>query len=771
MPDLTLRVGHGRQTAGLAFPQQGQIDWVAFGRTIYSASFAVMQRLAAAGVQPITHGAGLALAYRFQVSDIGTRRMNEALESLRIYPAFDAVILFGFGYQSFVKLLAETELGIRCIALCSCLVETHSEELAAWVLRELWSTNKFPKEYEPSYAQFLALVKANAGVVAGTTFGETVYIMLGEDRKSTIELSKGASGARDIANTLHGLFQISRGDTESIMIVGGADCAFIAAFAYWLLDLSVHVEDEDEKLIFTSVPARESAQVKVQYVDISQRAQMQIASSTYILGDHKEMLQFVEQSAIFNLVARTPWQGCFTRIFGLSFQKLISNPHLLRTFLGSYARIATAFVSGEARGEGFECSNYINFTEASYGKGFLESVTTLFPEFSKARDLAIRMQEAEEESFHAARATIEQTIRSVKLICGCPGCSGDYAGTSNVASQNSSKACLIAILGTTKRLVTLLSCVETDSVLRPTVSGIESVYKDIYGFWSTRSSRDENFWATLLDPQRNDHFYMIQDIHLFFVGTEYQQIETLEQPSPHWNSCTATSEKGICIYLNSLTSLSAKAELMRKVHVVRGHIQWGNNTYSSVWDAISWNNEDRQVIECAKASRKFTSTRHYQDDGLELKGLVTERSSGNRLHFYYRSSLPSGEFVSLQPGATTERVLRNTGNLRCEKHRCGDSLAFPSSYITKGWVLDNKILDSLQFHAGIACCIWPLGNDIARCIAIQMIYDAKTDWNNRVFLRQTQCLPRCTLSILRQSSELLSYTMAPGPKAVAWIIS
>ena len=77
---------------GLAVPHQGQIDWVACRQTIYAASFAVMQQLAAAGVQPITHGRGLALACCFHMSGIGTRRMNEALESLSIHPAFDAVI-------------------------------------------------------------------------------------------------------------------------------------------------------------------------------------------------------------------------------------------------------------------------------------------------------------------------------------------------------------------------------------------------------------------------------------------------------------------------------------------------------------------------------------------------------------------------------------------------------------------------------------------------------------------------------------------------------
>ena len=237
-----LAVGNGRCVRDPTFTQQGQVDWVSFGRTIYEASLAVMQRLSAADIQPVTHGGGLAIASRFHLSEVGKRRIHEALSSLRQHPAFESVIFFGFGYRSFVRLLSETQLGINCLASCSCLVDTHSEELAASVLSELWTTEQFPKEYEPSYLQFLNLVKACAGVVAGTSFGSTVYLLLGEGQKMNLSFSRSASGAKDIAQALHGVFSISRQQTERVTIMGGPDCAFIAAVAYWLLGLSVRPE-------------------------------------------------------------------------------------------------------------------------------------------------------------------------------------------------------------------------------------------------------------------------------------------------------------------------------------------------------------------------------------------------------------------------------------------------------------------------------------------------------------------------------------------------
>lgn len=48
-----------------------------------------------------------------------------------------------------------------------------------------------------------------------------------------------ASNAKDIANALHGLFKISRGDADQMVVTGGSECAFISAVAHWLLNLRV----------------------------------------------------------------------------------------------------------------------------------------------------------------------------------------------------------------------------------------------------------------------------------------------------------------------------------------------------------------------------------------------------------------------------------------------------------------------------------------------------------------------------------------------------
>lgn len=143
--------------------QQGQVDWVAFGNTIWTASSAVLQRFAAAGIQPVTYGAGLVLFNQMHLDRVGQSRMETAVASLNTSSGWGKLLWFGFGYQSIVGTMAESLAGIKCLAICACLAESHSEKLAAWVLSELWRISNFPEEYEPSHSQFLALIKASAG--------------------------------------------------------------------------------------------------------------------------------------------------------------------------------------------------------------------------------------------------------------------------------------------------------------------------------------------------------------------------------------------------------------------------------------------------------------------------------------------------------------------------------------------------------------------------------------------------------------------------------
>ena len=244
----------GNRGAIPTFAQQGQVDWVAFGNTAWSLTSAILQRFSAAEVQPATYGAGLALGCQFELGALGSRRIEDQLRRLRGFESCQKLVWFGFGYKHFVHLLSESQAGFNCLALCACLVDTHTSDVAADILSKLWTVYGFPMEYQPSHVQFVNLVKACEGVLAQSPFGHIVEQMTDLGRYSSKMLYDTTMSPRNwgkcaesegIASVLRALFDISKGKMETITVTGGLECAFIGGMAKWLFDLHVYIKGLD----------------------------------------------------------------------------------------------------------------------------------------------------------------------------------------------------------------------------------------------------------------------------------------------------------------------------------------------------------------------------------------------------------------------------------------------------------------------------------------------------------------------------------------------
>ena len=100
--DLSQPVGAGYPPA---FATNGQVDWVAFGRTTWSITSTVLQRFSAAEIQPATYGAALKLGARFRLGPNGQRRVDTAIRELRASFSFQKLLWFGFGQKSFLQII------------------------------------------------------------------------------------------------------------------------------------------------------------------------------------------------------------------------------------------------------------------------------------------------------------------------------------------------------------------------------------------------------------------------------------------------------------------------------------------------------------------------------------------------------------------------------------------------------------------------------------------------------------------------------------------
>ena len=784
--------------------QQGQVDWVAFGNTIWTASSAVLQRFGAAGIQPITYGAGLVLSNQMHLDRVGQSRMENAVASLQVSSSWDKLLWFGFGYQSFVGTMAESLAGIKCLAICACLVESHSEELAAWVLSELWRISNFPEEYEPSHSQFLALIKASAGVVSGTGFSKTLDTMLGDQlwREPSgshyteflvREMEDGvleASNAKDIANALHGLFKISRGDADHMVVTGGSECAFISAVAHWLLNLRVSVRNCDGRVIFDDARKGPARQVVIQY-GAATNEPLQVTGTTYVLGNCREVFGRIPDHDEYHLVVRTPWSCCLTRVFGTRFKALSKMPYVLGDYLGGVARIHRAVATGENNIGNLSRFHYVDYAETSYGLGFVNTVASTFPELNNIDGLYDRMQHSVNVTFDEAIRNVEQSILSLEALCTCDYCTSGQEETT-IWPENS-RVCLVGIAYAIRRIAMVMSCVVQDfgsSELHPVVKGIyefsalgkkpespisraketmADYHEDketvqVNGTWK----RPEFYWNALgLRHQQGrlmefDH-HPLESVCLLLQGPlPKSEGMSLSDRQPF----TAISRQGICCYMEILRDLNCQAERLCRVHVLAGQIHCKNRRYDFVRDGDILRSQVGGAADLGSAVLLEPSTSIPQvrqcPETTKVEALATERGSESAISFVYRVTI-SNTSIYLGPGKLTKTVLESTGLIACKGQGCKSTLAIPSHHVHEGWTIASNS-PSLRHQAGVACCIWTYQDDIARSLAM-IIHMKRHGLRSQahgqfVFLRRHECFPCSTRSVLESSGRLMDRRIA-----------
>ena len=69
-----------------------------------------------------------------------------------------------------------------------------------------------------SYSQLVTLVKACAGVVTGTSFRQTIYLILKENQKLNVTFTKNASGTQNITKAFINIFSIFKINIKSVTI-------------------------------------------------------------------------------------------------------------------------------------------------------------------------------------------------------------------------------------------------------------------------------------------------------------------------------------------------------------------------------------------------------------------------------------------------------------------------------------------------------------------------------------------------------------------------
>ncbi|CRK30396.1 hypothetical protein BN1708_000926 [Verticillium longisporum] len=311
--------------------------------------------------------------------------------------------------------MTETLSGLKLIALCACLAEVHRESMPARILSALWKVYGFSEEYKPSLEQFSSLVKVCSGVLSASPFPEVHRRMMDLDLPIASPEGEGQerSEPADVAKALRGVFDITTEKHNRITVVGGSSCSFVAAISHWLFDLTTYVEDENGKVLFApsigECPIDPiTAKVHVQYGSATTASMIDISSTSYGIGNIRDIIALDDERSL-TLRSRVPWDLALSLVFGGIFLKLMKAPKLLGSLLGSIARVTLALAVGERDVGDCDRGDFIDFTEASYGHGFINSVSQTFPELSSS-ELRQHMEDAAATTFKVAYGQIQTDL-------------------------------------------------------------------------------------------------------------------------------------------------------------------------------------------------------------------------------------------------------------------------------------------------------------------------------------------------------------------------
>ena len=614
--------------------------------------------------------------------------------------------------------------------------------------------------------------------------------MLG-DRRHTVSGRIGTQASvaspQSTAGVLNALFKVSRREVENITVFGGWECSFIAALSQWLFKFTTSVEDEDGTLIFTSAPNNELAQVRIHYASDAV-PELQLTKTTYILKDSRDLWQHDEPEMSRHLIYRVPWDSCLSRVFSSSVvHSLLALPMCVGEFLGSAARIYGALANAEEDVAEFSRSDYIDFAEASYGRGYTASVEKTFPELACGEGLREIMFKQLQKSVGGAVVCLELAVQNLKRLCACSICNGDMPKFRDgegkmrlimdkvIMSSSPGTVCLVGMVLSVQNMVRIVASVQLEAPLQPTASGIEHCYESQATAWlqytnSTRDSKPHEFLKFIAKAlhltierrdmkekeklyfvrksQENNLSLLLQEVAQVFIGRNY--VDGVNN-----SRVSAISQSGICIYMESLQSVRCHPNLLRKLHILPGHIERGSRIYSELLDPQG--GETPEKVKCPfTVSKQATQARTTLPEKPFLKALVTENSIGGASFCYGVSLVEDAPSIGIiKPVEFAWLMLYGMGRIVCDKNSCKEDLIMPCCFMSGGHVSDSL---QLEHQSSIACCIWPQQDITGKYWILKHIVE-KVNTHGVFLVQRNECLSCCSEAAFRIGNKFATNNM------------
>ncbi|KAM0214094.1 hypothetical protein ACHAQI_003714 [Fusarium lateritium] len=583
----------GPPSTAVGFQQQGTIDWTTVANGTVSFSVKVLSQLSKAGVEALTICAARAIFSNVKLGNNGELRLHRALQNIRAFPSIDKVLWFGFGVRHIIWNMQESAEGLACLAICASLTESYTTTAAAKIMRDLFLVYKPPSELTPSLSQWKALVEASEGLLAPTEFGLVLHGLTKLYARDGLPNTRACGPPKDIAIVLRQLFEVAAGRMDRFYLSGGADCAWIAAVAHWLLDLRVEIQDQDGTTLYRPDGTRSQlfpdAQVIITYSqdDDEPHVSLQVTQKHYVIpSGHVIFVRHPSDENDILSYGRVAWDTCLVDTFGTPMKLLLgSQARTTGICLGSAARIFSAVMSEPMCPTDTPDSPNARpgdppVSSSAYGRGFYLLARRQFEELNQTTLLVQTMETALDQSYLEATQQLSQSFASLGRLCTCEVCDS----TGGTTGRNDA-FCLILLVQTICTLVRIMSVCHMQKGLEvhPARSGIERIYwnLELQRFESLGGSKGDSFeHAILWNWAQNDSLTWMQ---VLFTGRGDSDRHNRRYNTSTDDSVVAT-RNGLCFCLNTLTEITCDPQRACVILVMPGKIEWNDFIYDQVWD-------------------------------------------------------------------------------------------------------------------------------------------------------------------------------------------
>ncbi|KAK6539957.1 hypothetical protein TWF694_008791 [Orbilia ellipsospora] len=593
-------------SSGGGFQQTGTVDWGDLAKSTVSLSIDILSRISSGRLDPYTILVGQNLMNsQFRIDNDGRMRLSKAVKDLGVYKGFSEALWFGFGINSPLRALAGREEGMILCGICGALSEGYRVDSSAMILQSMVTLTKAPEHLMPSVLQWQELVRTCSGFLARTSFPTVLdgFIRLIDIIDPRDE--RYAPGPLDVADVLHGMASITRGEIQSITIKGGRHVAFLAALAEWLFSLTVCITKADGQLLYCKSPSTLGIQVNIilTHFAATDPNSIERVANTYILDNPSELFKQIPSK----IYGRVPWDQALSLAFGHDFQRLL-DPTLANHY-------ATALGSAFAALRLTKNLGKQNITDTTYVKpkyrprqfypmsisaqDLANFMCTCFPELAGLRDSTI--EAAANTDMAQIIESWDKSIEVLEKSCGC---------RSQEPTQHRVHIyCLSGLVDTVLRLIVSLFNVDYPPDLYPHRSGLITTYYECGGKScpmsqttaprARRSSEPESkitcdlFWrlgklndTKLVDKRLWNQFLLFEDAFRIFADDD--AIQPVSDAS-------AQCANGICVWSSILGGVTGQDAVFGRVKVMPGQIEYHRRPYNLIQDphiAVSYPDND-----------------------------------------------------------------------------------------------------------------------------------------------------------------------------------